>query len=239
MSGPLIGITTSHMPGKEGEGKISLPQAYVQAIQGAGGIPLLIPVGLSQERVPDLVFHLDGVLFSGGGDVHPSRYGGAFHPSVSFNEERDRLELDLMQAVLSRRLPFFGICRGLQVINVGLGGSLYEDLLDQRPQSLQHNRSDKPRHYLAHPVVIEANSHLSRIVGHSRLEVNSLHHQGIRDLAPGLRATAYAPDGLIEAIELEGYPFGLAVQWHPECLLFSDAMQALFQVFVQAAAHGG
>ncbi len=236
MSGPLIGITTAYKPEVGEEGKIILNQAYVQAVQQAGGIPLLIPIGLSRERLHDLVSRLDGVLFSGGGDVHPSRYGGTFHPTVNFNEDRDRLEFDLMQAIIAYSLPFFGICRGLQVINVGLGGSLYEDLLDQRPQSLQHNHPDKPRHYLAHAVEVETDSLLAEIVACSRLEVNSLHHQGIRELAPGLKATAYAPDGLIEAIELEGHPFGLGVQWHPECLLSDEKMHALFRQFVRAAA---
>jgi putative glutamine amidotransferase len=226
------------MPGNEEvEGRINLAWAYVQAIHEAGAIPVLIPVGISQERLQNLSQRLDGVLFSGGGDVHPSFYGGNLHPSVHFSEERDRLELDLLQAAISRQLPFFGICRGLQVINVGLGGSLYEDLLDQRPQSLRHNHPDKPRDFLAHPVEVEAGSHLARIVEQPRLEVNSLHHQGIRGLAPGLKATAYAPDGVVEAVELEGYLFGLAVQWHPECLQAYAPMRALFQSFVQAAAR--
>jgi putative glutamine amidotransferase len=133
-------------------------------------------------------------------------------------------------------MPVFGICRGLQVINVALGGTLYEDLDDQFPNALKHDYyDDQPRDYLAHTIRVETDSRLARILGSSSTEVNSLHHQGIRRLAPSLRASAFAPDGLIEATELLEYPFGLAVQWHPECLQAYAPMRHLFQAFVDAA----
>jgi putative glutamine amidotransferase len=143
----------------------------------------------------------------------------------------------LVQEALTQGKPFLGICRGLQVINVALGGSLYEDLLDQHPNALKHNRfPEEARDFLAHSVKIDEDSRLSNILSAEGAEVNSLHHQGIRQLAPQLRATAHAPDGVIEAVEAPAHPFGLAVQWHPEWLQAHLAMRALFEKFVMAAA---
>jgi len=131
--------------------------------------------------------------------------------------------------------PFMGICRGLQVINIALGGSLYEDILDQKPGSLQHSSPDDlPRYHLAHPVQVEADSQLAKILAHTEVQVNSNHHQGIRSLAEGLKPTACASDGIIEAFELPGAHYGLAVQWHPEWLQEHLPMQALFRSFVLA-----
>jgi putative glutamine amidotransferase len=143
--------------------------------------------------------------------------------------------LYLLEQAQSMELPFLGICRGLQLINVGLGGSLYEHILEQHEGALQHQYSpDWPRDYLAHSVQVRRDSLLGNILGVSELHVNSLHHQGVKELAPRLRATAYAPDGLLEAFELPDFPFGLAVQWHPEWLLGQPSSRALFQAFVAA-----
>jgi putative glutamine amidotransferase len=145
------------------------------------------------------------------------------------------VEIHLIQQALQARQPFMGICRGLQVINVALGGSLYEDILDQRSGALRHAYGDlQPRNYLAHTVQLEESSLLASYLGASELQVNSLHHQGIRRLADGLKAAAIAPDGLVEAFEMPGYPFALAVQWHPEALQEHTSMQRLFQAFVKA-----
>jgi putative glutamine amidotransferase len=156
----------------------------------------------------------------------------------SVDGDRDRVEIELLKGAVQRGLPFLGVCRGLQLVNVALGGGLYEDLLDQRPGSHRHDYfPEQPRDYLAHPVQVEPDSRLAQAAGEGELVVNSMHHQGIRGLAPGLRATACAPDGLIEAIELPEVPFGLAVQWHPECLLDQAPNRRLFQAFVQAASN--
>lgn len=238
MPHPIIGITTSHTTAKSGLSMISVTKAYVAALLNAGACPLLIPLGLSGTVLGELLSSLKGVLFPGGGDIAPQYYGEQAHASInSIDEERDRLELAVLQYTVDKGLPFLGICRGIQLVNVGLGGTLYSDLLSQYPGALQHDFSpDFPRHYLAHNVKLNPSSRLADIVGQASLQVNSRHHQGIRQLAPGVVATAFAPDGLVEAIELPQHPFGLAVQWHPEWLTEDNAMQALFWAFVQAAS---
>jgi putative glutamine amidotransferase len=233
---PVIGITCYRFIHQNGYPYLGINEAYTQSIHNAGGIPVLIPLGLPEENLLTLLPRLDGVLFSGGGDVHPDQYGSQPHPLVDgVDEDRDRVEIFLLHQVLKNRKPFLGICRGLQVINVALGGSLYEDILDQKPNSLRHQLNDEePRDFLAHEVQIESGSRLAEILQSSQLQVNSLHHQGIRKLADGLLATAFAPDEIIEAFELPDQPFGLAVQWHPEALQAHAPMRRLFQAFIQA-----
>jgi putative glutamine amidotransferase len=136
--------------------------------------------------------------------------------------------------MLDKPKPFLGICRGLQVINVAMGGSLYEDLNEQFADVLKHDNHLQPRDHLAHPVELEAGSRLEQVIEARQVQVNSLHHQGIHRLASDLYATGSAPDGLIEALELPGHPFGMAVQWHPEELQAHEAMRRLFIAFVGA-----
>ena len=236
---PLIGITTFRTLSRNNIPAIGVNETYVQAVWQAGGTPVLIPLGLPEEKLEGLLPGLNGILFSGGGDVHPRRYGEQIHPLVnSVDEDRDRVEIALFQAAYDRKMPVLGICRGLQVINIALGGSLYEDLLTQHLNSLKHDHfhSEAPD-YLAHTVTVDPDSSLAGILGATHLEVNSLHHQGVRHLATGLRATAHASDGVIEAFQMEDYPFGLAVQWHPEWLQAHLAMRALFNVFVRASSY--
>jgi putative glutamine amidotransferase len=237
MSYPLIGLTTYRHPNNQGLPLHSITEAYVRAVSSAGGIPVLIPLGLPEETLDQLLKRLDGILFSGGGDVQPERYGSTAHPLVDdVDDDRDRVEIHLLQRTVQQGLPFMGICRGLQLINVAFGGTLFEDILDQRPDSLKHRYyPDWPRNYLAHDVQLEETSRLRRVLGAPSMPVNSLHHQGIRQLAAPLQAAAYATDGLIEAFELAQYPFGLAVQWHPEWLQEHLPMQSLFREFVRAA----
>ena len=151
--------------------------------------------------------------------------------------DRDSVEFSLLEKTLQKSLPFLAICRGIQVLNVGLGGTLYIDVPSQISDALKHNYNpgEIPLDYLAHEVQLERGSCLAEIVGDSTVEVNSTHHQAIKDLAPGLRPVAYAPDELIEAVELNGYGFGLGVQWHPERLVAHAPMLALFRAFVEAA----
>lgn len=236
MSKPLVGLTTYRSMSPYGYPQFSTSEAYNAALAQAGALPVMLPLGLPTETLDELVSRLDGLLFTGGGDVHPERYGSQPHPALdSVDSDRDHLEIRLIQSFVENDRPFMGICRGLQVINVALGGSLYEDLSDQRPGSLNHRGSPMTgRHFLAHTVQVEAGSRLGRILGETNLMVNSLHHQGLRQLAPGLAATAHAPDGLVEAFELPGKRFALAVQWHPENLQDQPPMRRLFQEFVDA-----
>jgi len=237
---PIIGLTTYRSLSPYGYQTLSLTEAYIQALTRAGACPVLVPLGLSESALAELADRLDGLLFTGGGDVHPERYGSGTHPKVSHvDEDRDRVEVQLVHQAVAKELPFIGICRGLQVINVALGGSLYEDILEQHPGAQKHDYfPNYPRDYLAHPVQIKPDSLLAQALGGETALVNSLHHQGIRRLAAGLKATAFAPDGVIEAIELAGHPFGLAVQWHPEWLGEHLAMRALFTAFIRAAMAG-
>ena len=237
MTSSLIGITTSRSGKSNGYPVFTLAEAYASALLQAGASPILIPISVTDEALSHILTRLDGLLFSGGGDMHPHSYGGEEHPRVDLvDQDRDRGEVLLVKRALGRSLPVFGICRGLQVINVALGGTLYEDLDDQFPNALKHDYIDEQaRDYLAHSIQVEPDSRLSRILGISSLKVNSLHHQGIRRLATSLCASAFAPDGLIEAAELLEYPFGIAVQWHPECLQDYAPMRLLFQAFVEAA----
>jgi putative glutamine amidotransferase len=231
MSRPIIGITQSSQPQylKTLQDTLSR-EAYVLAIQQAGGIPINI-------ETPDLQVenhHLDGIVFRGGGDINPSIYGDANHGfSLGIDDGRDHLELALVQLAIDNDIPFLGICRGLQLINVAHGGSLYQDLASLHSSSIQHD-CHPSRKYLAHPVSIIPNSRLSQFGFDTSQMVNSLHHQGIRTLGKGLSPIALAPDGLIEAIEVTGHPFGLAVQWHPEWLTSQQSTRCLFEAFIHA-----
>jgi putative glutamine amidotransferase len=241
MNNPLIGLTTFRHISNSGLSQISITEAYVSALLGAGAAPVLIPLGLPEPVLRSIFERLDGIVFTGGGDVHPSSYHGLEHPLVDdVDPDRDRIEIELIHQAWRSSKPFLGICRGLQVINVAMGGTLYEDILDQRPDSQRHQFwPEKSRNHLAHPVAIEPGSRLAAILGVTQPHVNSFHHQGIRVVAPSLRVAAYAPDGVIEAVELPDHPFGLAVQWHPEWLVKEhEAMGKLFQALVQHADRG-
>lgn len=235
---PLIGITTRERVTQAGWHRIELLRAYVEAIAQAGGMPVLIPSALGAEDRSALLARLDGLLLSGGGDIEVRRFGGRPHPKVSHVEpERDALELDMLRAAVAQGKPFLGICRGCQLVNVSLGGTLHTHLPEQLGRKVKHNYGDRDRKKLAHAVEIDLQTRAGAILGERRLQVNSLHHQGICDLAPGLQVAAHAPDGLIEAVELPGHPFGIAVQWHPEWLTDQPAMRRLFAAFVEAAGR--
>ncbi len=240
MSHPLIGITASRIHNSAGTPMTALNEVYTIAVARAGASPVIIPAGLPDADLLALLQRLDGVLFSGGGDVETSRYHGLDHPSVGgVDPDRDRGETLLVEQAIRGGVPFLGICRGIQVINVTLGGTLYSHITDQRPGALKHDYyPDYPRNLLAHEVNIEPGSRLAEILGTTTVTTNSLHHQGLWQPAPGLHVLAHAPDGLVEAVEYVGHPFGLAVQWHPEWMPDSLPMQALFRAFAAAASQG-
>lgn len=236
MSKPLIGITTGRQVDKVTT--LRVPDTYVSAVLRAGGLPLLIPVGTPDRDLNDLRSHLDGLLLTGGADVEPARFGGILHEKVyGVDPERDNLEFGLVRLAVRTQWPFLGICRGIQVINAALGGTLYTHIADQLPDALDHEHDpEKPYDYLAHPVVIQTNSLLGRIMGVSEVETNSLHHQGIEKIAPVLTPIAWTPDKLVEGIEITEHPFALGVQWHPEWMPEYSLMQAIFRAFIQAAS---
>lgn len=234
---PLIGLTTYNSKNEYGNSTVTLATHYISAVLQAGGMPVLIPNLLSEPEWRELYERLDGIVFTGGGDIEPRLFNGVDHPKVNgIDPERDRLEFPLLRAAAEEGKPFLGICRGLQVVNAALGGTLFTDIADQLPGAIRHDWHEGfPRAHLAHPVRVEEGSRLAEILNDPMPGVNSLHHQGIKDLAPALKAVAYAPDGLVEAVELPGHPFGLAVQWHPEWLVEHESARRLFQAFVDSA----
>ncbi len=237
MSAPIIGITVSQVKSRYRVQNYS-PSAYARAITQAGGVPLLIPNEYPLEKIPDLFHILGGLLLSGGGDVDVSLYQGIEHPLVDgVSHERDQLEIALLKHALKISKPVLGICRGLQLINVALGGTLYTDIPDQYPTETQHSTPEsKGRDFIAHDVSLDTHSKLGSIIGQEHLQVNSFHHQAILKTAPGLLVTAHASDGLIEAVELPGERFSLlAVQWHPEDLTSQPQHYKIFKSFVSAA----
>lgn len=241
---PIIGCTSyrrtiSERPLRRVYG---LTGTYVEAIIAAGGIPLLIPIGLSEPDMQAVFERIDGLLLPGGGDVDPSAYtDDAPHATLGgVDAGRDKLEFFMARAAITQRKPLLAICRGLQVLNVALGGTLWQDVAGQMPgATIEHKHDSRhPRNHLPHTVAVQPGSRLADILTQPNPPVNSLHHQGIRDLAADLTVSACSPDGLIEGVEVAGHPFAISVQWHPEDLIYDDpAMLALFQGLVEAATH--
>ena len=233
---PLIGITTNQSKTPYGQPTVMLMQSYINAVMDAGGVPVLIPSLIAEDGWDTVYSRLDGILFSGGGDIGLEYSPGEPHPRIDdVDLARDSIELKMVQAAASDGKPFLGICRGCQVVNVALGGTLYTHILDQLPNALDHSYPGNMRTLLVHEVKIEEGTQFAEIFGDPIIKVNSLHHQGLKDIAPSIRVAGHAPDGLVEAVELPDHPFGLAVQWHPEWLTDQQSMRNLFRNFVQAA----
>jgi putative glutamine amidotransferase len=237
MLAPLIGITTSVTVDKSPE-RAYVNIAYIRAVQDAGGIPLLLPPHLTAPVQAALWERLDGLVLTGGGDIDPARFGQARHPKTDdVAPARDELELGLTRRALDEDVPLFAICRGIQVLNVALGGTLVQDLPGERPSSIAHSQRE-PRHEPTHAVkVMGEGTRLGRVLGSLEVSVNSMHHQAIDRLGLGLREVAWSPDGVIEGVELPGDDhFVLGVQWHPEELVGHDqAARNLFTALVEAA----
>ncbi len=244
---PVIGIPTQTLHSIEGipEGLPDswvMNQRYSRAVAAAGGLPVMIPLLDDGDTLRAIYDRLDGVLLPGGVDVDPSTYGEAPLAGCGrLDPARDRVELAFARWAIDEGKPLFGLCRGLQIVNVALGGSLYQDIAAQRSDAIKHDyfpTAGYARDHLAHPVTVEAGSRLDALVGSAPLRVNSMHHQGVKTLAPGLITTAVAPDGVIEAVESPDSPFLIGVQWHPECLTERDPrMHRLVAGFVEAASR--
>lgn len=236
---PIIGLTAWRSVNRYGNPAISVSESYVRSVIDAGGIPVVIPLGLSHQDFKEIAARLDGFLFTGGGDIHPRFYHAEQNPLISdINEQRDQEEVQIFEEAVKEGKPFLGICRGIQLINVAAGGSLYADIGTQLPGALRHDcHKGHSRDYLAHTVAVADNSRLVKILGDTEIKVNSLHHQAVKDLAPVFKPVAYSTDGLVEAIEMQDYPFGLGVQWHPEELQRHTSMRLLFRSLVDAAAR--
>jgi putative glutamine amidotransferase len=238
---PTIGITCMELTIPGAPVRMAQNLSYVAAVLRAGGAPLLIPHVAGAGLLSALYARCDGLLLPGGGDVEPALFDEETRAQlVSVSRTRDAMELALARWALSQDAPkpLLAICRGIQVLNVALGGTLWQDLALQRHGTDLHNHTGVERNHRAHGVDVVPSSRLGEILGHGSLQVNSFHHQAIRRLASGLVVTARAPDRVVEAVEVEGHPFAIGVQWHPEELAAEDAaQQRLFDAFVAACCR--
>lgn len=236
---PVIGIVCAENdPTPPGESrKNQAGVRYVEAVRSAGGLPLLIPLQYPTGEIERLTRLFDGILIIGGNDVDPKRYNGVPDPSVSApNPERDALEIAIVRLAAEQDLPLFGICRGEQVMNIAMGGTLYTDLPSQFPTVLRHQQSDDtPVSKLTQRVRIDPASRLYAIVGAETIWTNTFHHQAVQRLGNGFRVAAAATDGVVEAIEIPERSFFIGVQWHPEGLQDHAEEARLFKAFVAAA----
>lgn len=211
---------------------------YLKGIELAGGAPVVLPLIEDREVLSAILERCAGVLIPGGHDVEPACYGQELMPECGeLSPARDRLEDWVIGWALERDMPILGICRGVQMLNVHLGGTLYQDLPTQRPESLNHSQ-EPPYETLVHQVEVKENSALAELTGAGMLSVNSLHHQAIETVAPGLVVDAVSTDGIVEAVHLPGKQFVLGVQWHPEycCQIQKEAM-GIFRGFLRACGE--
>lgn len=222
-------------PGKE---RLCINQDYVFAISQADGIPLVLPYIKEIHAIERQLDAVDAILLSGGHDVHPHHYGE--EPIQQLGEvcaERDDYEIKAIRIALERNQPIFAICRGLQILNVALGGSLFQDIPHQTNSGQQHSQQAKG-HVASHAVDLVPSTLLHQIAGEPTVMVNSFHHQAINKLAPELIVNARARDGMIEGVEMMGSPWVLGVQWHPERMVaHHPVMQRLFKAFITAAGR--
>jgi putative glutamine amidotransferase len=230
---PLIGITCGHQWSDPERFYVNGP--YIHGITAAGGIPILVPY-LDRAKLEQILDRIDALLVPGGIDVDAKHYNQDLHPkSGIINPWWDELDITMIRGALARNLPILAICRGCQVLNVACGGSLIQDIESFVSQPIKHQQQ-APKWYPTHAVSIEQGSLLAQIFGTEVVRVNSFHHQAVEQAAPGLRVTARASDGVIEAIESTKHSFVIGVQWHPELMTSHDAkMQSLFDHFTAAA----
>jgi putative glutamine amidotransferase len=237
---PLIGIPCYALIRAEtGRPIYASNRAYVHALESAGGVPILIPMIKDLNILTDLLTRLDGLLLPGGIDLHPSHYGEEVHPLTEEADlEHDEFEITLASWAFQEDIPVLGVCRGMQLINIALGGSLYQDIDDQYPDSIGHTHRNLPRAHLAHRISVDPGSRMEKILGTQEVWVNSLHHQAIKEPGKGVRITGHAPDGIPELLEVIGYRFVMAAQCHPEEIYSKEepAFARLFSAFVRASS---
>ncbi len=244
MTETLIAVTAPVIESDIGMPRVVLEAGYLQAVRVAGGLPLVFS-SLDNEATRDRMFRLAaGLLLTGGEDVDPARYGQMPDGARTVSPERDVMELSLVEQALERAMPVLAICRGIQILNVALGGTLYQDLFAQRDAEIDHDRYREFDGHI-HSIRVDGAERLADVFQVKEFVQNSAHHQGIRDLSPDLTAVAWAPDGLVEAVEYraEGSAWTCGVQWHPERKVEegTGTNRRLFEVFgreMRRAARG-
>ena len=243
MARPVIGMSTGRMAVDYGPVPqyplTYVPVDYVDAVLEAGGLPMALAlhdVGLYEGAVAQQLAHCDGLLLSGGVDINPATYGEQPHPELNATTpERDAHELALLAEAKRRGIPILAICRGIQLVNVAYGGTLYQDIPAQVPAAIQHSQRSA-RHLPSHDVTVTGPSRLYELVGAS-IVVTSFHHQAVKDLGAELEVVATSPDGIVEAVEATDHPWLVAVQWHPEMSHAADEpSQKIFEAFVAACS---
>lgn len=235
---PMIGVSGSI---EQDESRQFIVRDYMLAILACGGVPVLLSMDIRDDQLQACLAHLDGILLAGGWDVAPVRYNELPHPGLGqVDPLRDEFELRLIEACHRLKMPIFGICRGIQMMNVAMGGTLYQDLHTDyskenpsRPAML-HSQTCKG-HHASHQLCVDRDSMLYQILGETTIDVNSFHHQAVNRVPATLRIAAAAADGVVEAIENAAHPFFLGVQWHPELMYRKDEHSYhLFEAFVEA-----
>ena len=230
---PIIGL----FPSYDSEGRRqNVLMRYVHAVEIAGGAPFVLPLSTDAEVLETMVDMCDGVVFTGGDDVDPRHYGACLHEGCGdLCPEREAVELLFAKEYLKTAKPFLAICRGIQLINVMYGGTLYQDINLERGRGLVH-RQKPPYSDGSHPVSLDPKGFIAGVVGKSDLWVNSMHHQAVKQVGKGLVAEGYASDGVTEALVATDRPFGVAVQWHPECMVDGDEVSlTLFKALIEAS----
>ena len=231
---PIIGITCGTSDTYANDS--TMDNQYVRAVESAGGMPIILPLSDNETCYEGYIDIIDGLLLSGGVDMDPSFFEEEPIPELGrIDVVRDKIEVYLTVRALEMGLPIFGICRGIQTLNVAAKGTLYQDINSQCKNVLKHRQS-APGAHATHEIYIEEGSKLSEIMGCTKIRTNTFHHQAVRKLAPDFVATAFSRDEIIECIEGTKHPFAVGVQFHPERMWnVSEQMLALFKSFVDAS----
>ncbi|MGE5630299.1 MAG: gamma-glutamyl-gamma-aminobutyrate hydrolase family protein [Caulobacteraceae bacterium] len=233
---PVILITSNH-ESEGGRSKTTCNWHYINSVAICGGLPLVLPNIDTGDNIDSIMRLADGILFSGGADVHPKYFNEEIKvDNMTICERRDSFEMSLAERVLASDMPVLGICRGMQLLNIAAGGNIYQDIGAQYKTSIKHSNPESPRWEIIHKVKPVENSKYYGLYSAAEKGVNSFHHQAVKDLASGFKVSAYSEDGLIEAYEADGERFLFGIQWHPEGMAekYPEELE-LFRQFIKSA----